>query len=82
MVIGGVLQPGIKITAGLQIKEGPHLLSGGIPEGGGLNNGDVSGLSVAGGIARVDTLGTDTVLAHGLILPFFAWVTVLDLITH
>ena len=76
MVVGGVLQPGVKISAGLQVEESPHLLAGGVPEGGGLDNGDVPGLSVAGSIARVDTLGTDTVLAHGLILPFYAWVPV------
>ena len=72
IVVGGILQAGIEVAAGLQIKEGPHLLAGGIPEGGGLNDGDVPGLPVAGSITGVDTLGTDAVLAHGVILPFFA----------
>ena len=74
MIVGWILQAGIKIAAGLQVKEGSHLLPRGIPEGGGLNDGDIAGLSVPRRISGMNALGTDMALAHGLILPFFAGI--------
>ncbi len=68
-VVGGVLQAGVKIPAGLQIKEGPHLLAGGVAEGGGLDNGDVAGLPVAGDIPGVEAFCGNTGLVHSG--PFF-----------
>lgn len=62
VVVGGVLEAGVKIPAGLQIEQGPHGLSGGVAEGGGLDDGDVAGLPVAGGIPPVDT---NAVSIHG-----------------
>ena len=65
LVVGGILEPGVKITLGLQIEEGPHGLPGGIPEGGGLDNGNVAGLSTPGDVARVEAVGTGLILGHG-----------------
>ena len=62
LVVGGILEPGVKITLGLQIEEGPHGLPGGIPEGGGLDNGNVAGLSTPGDVARVEAVGTGLIL--------------------
>ena len=64
-VVGGVLEPGVEIALCLQIEQGPHGLAGGIAEGGGLYDGDVPGLPVAGGITGVDALGAGLVVWHG-----------------
>ena len=45
-VVGGVLQAGIEITGGFQVKELAHILTGIIFEGGGLDNRDLAGLTV------------------------------------
>ena len=70
VVIGGILQAGVEIPALLQVKQGAHLLAGGVAEGGALNNGDIPGLPVTGGITPVDTFGALSLLAHGWSLPF------------
>ena len=56
-VAGGVLQTGVEIAAGLQVKELAHILGGIVLERGTLNDGDLAGLAVAGGIARLDAQG-------------------------
>ena len=70
VVIGGVLEAGIEVAACLQVKERAHLLAGGVPEGGGLDNGNIPGLSVSGSVAGVDAVGAHTVVAHGHALLF------------
>ena len=64
-VVGGVLQAGIEVAAGLQVKELAHLLAGLIAEGGGLDDGEVAGLPVAGPVAGVEAVGSDLIVAHG-----------------
>ena len=56
-VAGGVLQAGIKIAVCLQIEQLAHVLAGGVLEGGGLDDGDLTGLAVAGGVAALHTDG-------------------------
>ena len=63
-VVGGVLEPGIEIAAGLQVEQLAHVLAGGILECGGLDNGDLAGLAVARRIAALYALGIDSVIAH------------------
>ena len=63
-VVGGVLQPGVEVAAGLQVKELAHVLAGGIFKGSGLNNGNLPGLAVAGGVAPLNAFGVDAVIAH------------------
>ena len=64
IVVGRVLQPSIKITTGLQVKELAHVLAGGVLKSSRLDNGDLPGLSVSGGIAALDTLGIDLIITH------------------
>ena len=64
VIVGGVLEPGVEITGGLQIEELAHVLAGGVLEGGGLDDGDLAGLAVAGGIAALHTFGFQTIVAH------------------
>ena len=52
-VIGGVLQPGIEITGGFQVKELAHVLAGIILEGGGLDDRDLAGFTVFRRIAAL-----------------------------
>ena len=56
-VVGGVLEAGIELAAGLQIKQLAHILAGGILKGGGLDNGDLAGFAVAGGVTALHTDG-------------------------
>ena len=51
IVVGGVLEAGVEVAVGLQVKELTHVLAGGVFERGGLDDGDLPGLSVAGGVA-------------------------------
>ena len=60
-VAGGVLQTGIEIAVCFQIEQLAHVLAGGVLEGGGLNDGDLTGLAVAGGIAA---LHADSITVH------------------
>ena len=64
-VVGGVLQAGVEVAAGLQVEQLAHLLAGLIAEGGGLDDGDVPGLPVAGAVARVEAVGGDLIIGHG-----------------
>ena len=64
-VVGGVLQTGVEVAAGLQVEQLAHLLAGLIAEGGGLDDGEVAGLPVAGTIAGVEAVGGDLIVAHG-----------------
>ena len=68
-VAGGVLQTGIEIAVGLQVEQLAHILAGGVFEGGGLDDGDLAGLAVAG---RVTALHTDGITVHCYILLY--WV--------
>ena len=67
IVVGGVLEAGVEIAAGLQVKKLAHVLGCGVLEGGGLDDGDLPRLAVAGGIASLDTGGFDA-MAHGCAL--------------
>ena len=59
-VVGGVLQAGVEIAAGLQIEELAHVLGGVVFEGRALHDGDLPGLSVFRRVAALDTNGVDT----------------------
>ena len=65
-VVRRVLQAGIEVAVGLQVKQLAHVLAGGVLEGGGLDDGDLAGFAVAGGIAALYAQGIDAVFA-GLI---------------
>ena len=56
-VAGRVLQPGVEVPGGLEIKQLSHVLAGLITERGGLNDGDVAGLPVSGAVSGVETAG-------------------------
>ena len=62
------MQAGVEVAACLQVEQLAHVLAGGVLEGGGLDNGDLPGLAVAGGVAPLDADGFD-VIAH-IFLPF------------
>ena len=64
IVVGGILQAGIEIAAGLQVEELAHILGRGVFEGGGLDDGDLAGFAVARRIAALDALGLNTIVAH------------------
>ena len=63
IVVGRVLEPGVEIAAGLQVKELSHILAGSILEGSALDNGDLPGLPVPRGIAPLYTDGI-TIKTH------------------
>ena len=63
-VVGGVLQAGVEIAGGFQVKQFAHILAGGVFEGGGLDHRDLAGLAVARGIAALYAFGFDFVVAH------------------
>ena len=69
-IVGGVLQAGIKIARGLQVKQLAHILAGGVFERGGLNDGNLPGFAVAGGISSLDADGFNALLAHDGGSPF------------
>jgi len=68
-VTGGVLQAGVEVAVGFQVKQLAHILAGGIFEGGGLDDGDLAGLAIAG---RITALHTDGITVHCNILLY--WV--------
>ena len=68
-IAGGVLQAGVEIAVGLQVKQLSHILAGGIFKGSGLDNGDLAGLAVAG---RIAALHADGITIHCNILLY--WV--------
>ena len=61
-VTGGVLQPGIEVAVGFQVEQLAHILAGVVFEGGGLDDGDLARLAVAGGVAP---LHADGIAVHG-----------------
>ena len=67
-IAGGILQSGIKIAAGLQIEKLAHIITAGIFKGGALNNGDLAGFAVSGGITALHTFGFDLKITHFSIL--------------
>ena len=56
-VAGGVLQAGIEVAVGFQVEQLAHILAGGILEGSGLDNGDLAGFAVAGGVTALHADG-------------------------
>ena len=56
-IAGGILQTGIEIAVGFQIEQLAHVLTGGILEGGGLDDGDLAGFAVAGGVTALHADG-------------------------
>ncbi len=56
-IAGGILQTGVEIAIGLKVEQLAHILAGGILEGGGLDDGDLTGFAVAGGIAALHADG-------------------------
>ena len=65
-IVGGVLESGIEVTAGLQVENSlPISLAGLIAEGGGLDDGEIAGLAVAGPVTGVEAVGGDLIVAHG-----------------
>jgi len=56
-IAGGILQAGIEIAVGFQIEQLAHVLTGGILEGGGLDDGDLAGFAVAGGVTALHADG-------------------------
>ena len=68
-VTGGVLQAGVEVAVGFQVEQLAHILAGGIFEGGGLDDGDLAGLAIAG---RITALHTDGITVHCNILLY--WV--------
>ena len=55
IIIGGILESCIEISACFQIEELTHIFAGVIFKGSALNDGDHAGFAVLGGIARLDT---------------------------
>ena len=72
VVVGGVLETGIEITALFQIEEASHLVGSLIFEGGTLDDWNLSGFSLPGLVARVHAARADALLAHGLLIFFCA----------
>ena len=53
-IAGGVLQAGIEITGGLQVKELAHILGGCILKSRALYNGELAGFAISGSIAGLN----------------------------
>ena len=64
MVAGGVCQTGIEIAVGFQIEQLAHILRGGILESCALDDGDLAGLTIAGGVTGLDAKGFGTQFIH------------------
>ena len=52
-ITGGILQTGIKISARFKVEQFPHVLAGSVFKSSALNDGYLTGFSVAGGIAAL-----------------------------
>ena len=65
IVVGRVLETGIEVAAGFQIEQLAHVLGGRVLESGGLDNGNLTGFAVSGGVAALNASGFNTVVAHG-----------------
>ena len=64
IVVGGVLEAGVEVAVGLQVKELTHVLAGGVFERGGLDDGDLARLAVSGGVAALHAYGSDALSVH------------------
>ena len=72
MVVGGILEAGIEITAFFEVEQAAHLVGSLIFEGGTLDDRNLSGFSLSGLVARVHAARADALLAHGLLIIFCA----------
>ena len=68
-VAGGVLEPRVEVALGFQVEQLAHILAGGVLEGGGLDDGDLAGFAVAGGVTA---LHADGITVH--VTYSFAWL--------
>ena len=68
-VAGGVLQAGVEVAVGLEVEQLAHVLAGSVLERSGLDDGDLAGFAVAGGVAA---LHADGITVHCNILLY--WV--------
>ena len=68
VIAGRILQAGVEIARGLQIEQLAHGLAGGVLEGRALDDGDLARLAVLRGVAALDALGFDAVIAHDDVL--------------
>ena len=59
VVVGGVLKAGVEIAAGLEVEELAHVFAGIVLEGRALDDGDLAGFAVAGGVAALYAGGLD-----------------------
>ena len=79
-VTGRILQAGIEIAGGFQIKQLAHVLAGVVFEGGGLDDGDLAGFSVFRRVAALDAYGFDG--CHDVFPSFFiVYVTFMVYVT-
>ena len=63
-VTGGIGQPGVEIAVGLQVEELAHILGGCIFKGRALNDRDLPGLTVPGGITSLNTQSLGSQFVH------------------
>ena len=56
-VAGGVLQAGVEVAVGLEVEQLAHVLAGSVLERSGLDDGDLAGFAVAGGVAALHADG-------------------------
>ena len=56
-ITGGILQAGVEVAVGFEVEQLAHVLAGGVLEGGGLDDGDLAGFAIAGGITALHTDG-------------------------
>ena len=68
-IAGGVLQAGVEVAVGLEVEQLAHVLAGSVLERSGLDDGDLAGFAVAGGVAA---LHADGITVHCNILLY--WV--------
>ena len=64
VIVGGVLQAGVKISAGFQVEQLAHVLAGGVLKCRGLDNGNLPRLAVAGGVSPLNAFCFNAVIAH------------------
>ena len=68
VIVGRVLQAGVEIAAGLEVKQLAHVGAGVVLEGRALHDRHLAGLAVAGAVAGLHTVGIDTPIVHNNIL--------------
>ena len=54
-IAGRILQPGVEIAGGFQVKKFTHVLGGCVFKSGTLNDGNLTGLTVAGIVACLNS---------------------------